>query len=118
VTDLNARSVVDLFIGFGGVVRREAVAREAEVFLEGPGLAGLLPIVATPTETITLRGTPHEAIFQRGLEALRNGSVAFRDPSRRASLLEAYREVPEQPSIPTLYPPPERGRAGEGVKDT
>lgn len=94
VTDLNARSAVDLFIGFGGVVRREVVAREAEIFLEGPGLAGLLPIVVKPPEATTLRGTPHEAIFRRGLEALHSGGIAFRDPSRRALLLEAYREVP------------------------
>ena len=91
VTDLNARGAVDLFVGFGGVVRREAVAREADVFLSGPGLAGLLPLVIAPEEAARLQGTPHAAIFARGLDALRSGGLIFRDPSWQERLLAAYR---------------------------
>lgn len=43
VSDLEARNAVDLFVGFGGIRKRERVQREADVFIEN--LAQLLPIV-------------------------------------------------------------------------
>src|SRR5512143_1762009 len=39
ITDLEARDAVKLFIGFGGVVARERVAREARLFIRAPRLA-------------------------------------------------------------------------------
>ena len=44
VTDLEAASVVDVFVGYGGVTRRERVAREASYYLEGPDLRALLDL--------------------------------------------------------------------------
>lgn len=43
-SDLLARNAVDLFVGFGGVVRRDRVAREAPVFLDAPTLLPLLAL--------------------------------------------------------------------------
>lgn len=43
ITDLEAKPAVELFIGFGGVRRRERVIGESDVFVDGPGLAGILP---------------------------------------------------------------------------
>lgn len=43
-TDLEARPVVDCFAAFAGVVRREEIARAADVVLEGPSLTGVLGI--------------------------------------------------------------------------
>jgi phosphoserine phosphatase len=94
VTDLEARPAVDLFAGFGGVVRREVVAREADVYISAPELAGLLPLAVAPQEAQQLRGAPHQAVFDRGIELVRGGSVAFRDPSQRTALMEAYRGFP------------------------
>ena len=50
VTDLEARDVVDLFVGFGGVVHRKAVADAAEVYIDEPDLRPLLDIVLTKRE--------------------------------------------------------------------
>ncbi|MGV2436438.1 MAG UNVERIFIED_CONTAM: hypothetical protein LVT10_17365 [Anaerolineae bacterium] len=38
-SDLATRSVVDLFVGFGGVVARENVRKGADVWLEAQSLA-------------------------------------------------------------------------------
>jgi phosphoserine phosphatase len=44
VTDLETRAVVDVFVGYGGVTRRETVAREADVYLEDADLRRLLDL--------------------------------------------------------------------------
>ena len=43
VSDLEAKPVVDLFIGFGGVHTRPRVRDNAEVFVAGPRLTDVLP---------------------------------------------------------------------------
>ncbi len=45
VSDLEAKSSVGLFVGFGGVVTRQQVLEKADVFLKKPHLKGLIPIV-------------------------------------------------------------------------
>jgi phosphoserine phosphatase len=57
-TDAEAASAVDLFIGFGGVVVREAVKRAAPVYLEGASLAPLLLVLATAEERVRLAADP------------------------------------------------------------
>jgi phosphoserine phosphatase len=58
VTDLEAASVVERFIGFGGVVRRPAVETRAECFAMGPSLATTLPFLLTVDEIDAVRGNP------------------------------------------------------------
>lgn len=52
VTDLEAKDVVDLFVGFGGVVARDAIRRGADVFVADADLGFVLDLVfgdgATP----------------------------------------------------------------------
>lgn len=55
VTDLEAKGVVDLFVGFGGVETRARVAAEAEVFLTEASLAGVLAVGLTEDEKKALR---------------------------------------------------------------
>ena len=43
VSDLEAKPAVDLFIGFGGVVVRERVKQNADVFVEAHDLRAVLP---------------------------------------------------------------------------
>ncbi|HVT43639.1 MAG TPA: HAD-IB family phosphatase [Thermoanaerobaculia bacterium] len=47
MTDAEARGAVDLFIGFGGVVEREAVRALAEVYIDEPQLSAILPHLMT-----------------------------------------------------------------------
>ncbi|HEX7150529.1 MAG TPA: HAD-IB family phosphatase [Thermoanaerobaculia bacterium] len=43
VSDLETKGLVDLFIGFGGVVSRPRVKENADVFVDQPTLAAILP---------------------------------------------------------------------------
>ena len=48
VSDLEAKPVVDLFIGFGGVCVRERVKENAEVYVTAPTLSAVLPYLLEP----------------------------------------------------------------------
>jgi phosphoserine phosphatase len=93
VSDLEARAAVDLFVGFGGVIFREQVAREADVYVTCPTLAPLLPIAATPAAYRRCRGTRHQGLFDKGLSLLATDAVAFRNRKRKEILLRAYKEI-------------------------
>ena len=66
ISDLMARSAVELFVGFGGVVRRERVASEADIYVASPSLAPVLPLVARPEEYWACRDTPHRRRSSEG----------------------------------------------------
>jgi phosphoserine phosphatase len=83
ITDLEARDAVKLFVGFGGVVVRERVAREAAVFIAAPRLAALVPLALSKEDAARLEGTEHAAVLQRGLEDIEQGLVMFHDRPTR-----------------------------------
>ena len=92
-TDLITRDVVRLFVGFGGAERRPAVVDEAAVFMNGPGMAGLLPLALSPYAAGKLASTPLWEFFQDGLQAIKNGQVLFKDGTQRQRILEAHSNV-------------------------
>ncbi len=92
-TDLAAKEAVRLFVGFGGVDRRAAVVEEAAVFIEGPGLTGLLPLALSPYAADKLTGTPLWEILQDGLRALESGQVLFKDESQHQRILQSHSPV-------------------------
>jgi phosphoserine phosphatase len=77
VTDMEARDAVKLFVGFGGVVRRDRVATEADVFVEARGLASVVPLALSAAQAQKLCGTEHEAVLRRGLQDIEQGRVKF-----------------------------------------
>lgn len=89
VTDLEAREAVRLFVGFGGVIRRTRVAESADVYIEANSLAAVLPLALSPARTSQLP-VGLQAASARGLAAIRDGHVAFRDPAMRERLLAAH----------------------------
>ena len=78
ITDLEARDAVKLFVGFGGVVRRERVAAESDVFIDAPGLASIVPLALSDEKVEQLRGTEHAAVLKRGLDDIEQSRVKFR----------------------------------------
>lgn len=54
ITDLETQGHVARFVGFGGVVVRSAVRDRAEVFVDGPSLAAILPHILTVAEQAAL----------------------------------------------------------------
>jgi phosphoserine phosphatase len=92
VSDLVARSVVDLLVGFGGVVRRERVALEADIFIECGSLAPVLPLAASPSDCQRCAQAGYRSLLHKGLSLMREGAVHFRDSTMRERILKAYSE--------------------------
>jgi phosphoserine phosphatase len=70
-SDLATRGEVDLFVGFGGVVAREKVKREADVFVYANSLAPILPLAVGASGYARLQHTPYQAVFDKGLALAR-----------------------------------------------
>lgn len=79
MSDLHTRPVVDLFVGFGGVVRRLKVENGSDVYVTVNSLAPLLPVAAGESGAEKLKGTPYQEVFERGIALCRTG-VNFRNP--------------------------------------
>ncbi len=97
-TDLVTKDVVKLFVGFGGGERRQAVVDGAPVFVEGPGLSGLLPLALSAFGAGKLADTTYWEVFQNGLSAIQSGRVLFKDQAHRERILQAHNNAksPEQ----------------------
>jgi phosphoserine phosphatase len=83
-SDLATRDVVDLFVGFGGVVAREKVVAGADVFIHTESIAPLLPIIAGKRGYQAVKGTPHQAIYQKGIQLALGDGVTMRPDLRSA----------------------------------
>jgi phosphoserine phosphatase len=84
-SDLATRSVVDLFVGFGGVVTREKVLRDAPAFIHSESIAPILPLAAGPSGYERCIDTKHQAIFDKGIGlALAEGMTMQSDALRQA----------------------------------
>lgn len=83
-SDLATRSVVDLFVGFGGVVAREKVKQGADVFVSANSLAPILPLAAGPAGYARLVGTSHQAIFNKGIQLAQEAMTIQPDDLRTA----------------------------------
>lgn len=100
ISDLLARPAVELFVGFGGVVRREHVRVKADVYITATSLAPILPLAARAEEYAICQGTSHQAVFDRGLALIFEGGTVFHDQGRKASFDASYQ---------ALHPRPDRG---------
>jgi phosphoserine phosphatase len=90
VSDLMARSAVDLLAGFGGVVHRERVAAEADVFFACDSLAPVLPLAASVSDCQRCAQAGFQSLLDKGLNLVREGAVRFRNPANREQILKAY----------------------------
>ena len=99
-SDMSTKGTVDLFVGFGGVVRRTRVEAEADVFVSVPRLAPILPLAVGPIGYEKLKGTPYEAVFEQGL-ALCNQADALK--FHESEQAEAFHTA-----FANANPPPDR----------
>ena len=89
-SDLATRPVVDLFVGFGGVVARDKVKNEADAFISINSLAPVLPIAAGATGYAKVQGTPHQAIFDKGVQIAHEHGLTIREASARDGFEKAF----------------------------
>jgi phosphoserine phosphatase len=76
-SDLATRDVVDLFVGFGGVVSRDKVREQSEAFIHSASLAPILPIITGPAGYSQLKGTPFEGLYEKGLRLAQEKQLSF-----------------------------------------
>lgn len=76
-SDLATQNVVDLFVGFGGVVSRDKVREQSDAFIHSTSLAPILPMVTGPTGYIQLKGTAFEALYEKGLQLAQDNQLSF-----------------------------------------
>jgi phosphoserine phosphatase len=77
VSDLAARPAVDWVVGFGGVVTRRRVKKEAELFITANSLAPLLPLALSGDEQISIAGATHAPLLDKGRAIIHRGEVLF-----------------------------------------
>lgn len=93
-SDLATRTVVDLFVGFGGVVAREKVRKESEVFVSSASIAPILPLAAGLTGYSRTVGTEHQSIFEKGIRlALSQESMTIQRDDLREAFEGTFKNV-------------------------
>lgn len=75
-SDLAARGVVDLFVGFTGVVERPRVVAESNVLITGDSLAPVLGLALTEFEQMALLRTDHRSVVEESRARIEAGEVA------------------------------------------
>ena len=73
MNDVVAIDIVTRFIGYGGTVFREKIARLCEYYIQEKSLAAALPLLLTPQEYTQL-ASEERNLFERGLSALQEGT--------------------------------------------
>jgi phosphoserine phosphatase len=81
MSDLAAHPVVDVVVGFGGVVARQCVVAGAGVFIKCNSLAPVLPLALAKWEQVQFQATPYQAILTKGLALIEAGEVLFAEAS-------------------------------------
>ncbi len=89
-SDLATRAVVDLFVGFGGVVAREKVKAGAEAFIGSASLAPILPIAAGAAGYARVVGTPHQAVFDKGIALALDGGLSIQNEDLNTAFRSAF----------------------------
>lgn len=89
-SDLATRPVVDLFVGFGGVVSREKVQKGADIFVSINSLAPLLAIAAGPSGYARLADTAHKEIFDKGLALAQAAGLSFQNVELETAFKKAF----------------------------
>lgn len=83
VTDLEARDVVKMFVGFGGVIARDRVAAEAAVYIAANSLAPAVPLALSAGDAEQLRRSDHAPVLRQGLHLIEQQQVHFHIRSTR-----------------------------------
>ncbi len=89
-SDLATHEVVDLFVGFGGVVARDKVLHDAPAFIHSESIAPILPLAAGPAGYERVLGTAHQAIFDKGLQLWREHDLTFTADTLRVTFETAF----------------------------
>lgn len=77
MSDVAAKPALDAMIGFGGVVARPGVVKQADIFIHCPSLAPVLPLALSLPQRAQLTQTAHQSLLAKGLALIEAGQVVF-----------------------------------------
>ena len=89
-SDLATQNVVDLFVGYGGVVARDKVKNGSEVFIQSVSLAPILPIATGQSGYEKVKNTQYQAVFEKGIRLAISSDVLFKDDTSREIFARAF----------------------------
>lgn len=89
-SDLATRDVVDLFVGFGGVVARQKVMAESEAFVHTPSIAPILPMAGGYGGYMKVRGTVHQAVYERGIQLALAQGLTFTNLELQSAFIHEF----------------------------
>lgn len=89
-SDLATRDVVDLFVGYGGVIARDKVKSESEIFIQSASLASILPLAVGLAAFEKLRDTQYEALYKKGIKQLISNRTLFQNEAQRDIFRTAF----------------------------
>ena len=93
-SDLATKDWVDLFVGYGGVVARDKVEAESDIFLRASSLAAILPIAGGRSGWQTIVGSPYEALYKKGVQQMiGQQAVIFQQQSLRQQLIGEFKDI-------------------------
>ena len=92
-SDLLACPAVNLFVGFGGVIRRENVSRAAPIYLSSASLAPLLTLAAGPYMLRQLTNTSHKHLTIKIQQLIEQGALTFNDEQISTKFDKAHQAV-------------------------
>lgn len=102
VSDLLAGHMVDLFVGFGGVVSRSRVKEESPVFVNSVSIAPILALASGPA---IMRKKNEEmsdkSVLDRAAQLVADGAIEFKSEQLKTKFIEAWNA-----SYSPLYPWP------------
>jgi len=91
-SDLATRDVVDLFVGYGGVVARDKVKAESEIFVQSASLSPILPLATGVEGYEKVKGTRYQPVFERGIRLTLEQAVLFKDAAQRDLFIQLFQE--------------------------
>lgn len=92
-SDLATRPVVDLFVGFGGVVAREKVKAGSEVFVHANSLAPILPLAAGAGGLARVQGTSHQSLYEKGIALALSEGTSIQGNELRGAFEKAFQNL-------------------------
>ncbi len=92
-SDLLASKRVDLFVGYGGVVKRDKVFQQAPVFLHNPSLAPLLALAQGPAGLTQLENSPHATLLNKTVHLIEQGDITFQNEQLKSKFNHAFEAV-------------------------
>ena len=93
LSDLIAGRNADLFVGFGGVVRRSRVAAEASCYINSASLAPLLALAGGPAMLESLQESRHAALIRKTKQLIDTGAITFNNERLNTKFRQAYQAI-------------------------